>query len=115
MTKDIRKRVLLVDDNRDSVDLMADLLRVDGHEVRTANDAARALSELDGFTPDIAILDLGLPGMDGNELAARIRDACATTRLIALSGFDATKASSVFDQHLLKPVSPKRLRALVGD
>ncbi|MFT3692043.1 MAG: response regulator [Kofleriaceae bacterium] len=108
-------RVLLVDDNQDSLDLMVELLHIDGHEVHAANDGPSALEILKHFTPELAILDLGLPGMDGNELAVQIRALHGTrTRLIALSGFDATKASPAFDAHLLKPVSPKRLRELLS-
>ncbi|HEY0253865.1 MAG TPA: PAS domain S-box protein [Kofleriaceae bacterium] len=109
------KRVLLVDDNEDALQLMADFLRDDGHEVRTAADGASALAELESFTPDIALLDLGLPDMDGNELAIRIRVTRGPKiRLVALTGYTVTSAATCFDQHLLKPIPPRRLLDVIN-
>src|SRR6185369_11159115 len=83
-----RGRILLVDDNRDALEMLGALLRDAGHEVRDACDGPSALARIDAFVPEIALLDIGLPGMDGYELASRLRadPRCASTRLIALTG-----------------------------
>jgi len=112
-------RVLVVDDNVDSVETLAALLKMIGHEVRTANDAAGALAVAASFQPQVGILDIGLPGTDGYELAQQLRKAesGARMRLIALTGWgkDEDKqlaAQAGFDHHLTKPVD---LRALEGE
>jgi len=112
-------RVLVVDDNVDSVETLAALLKMIGHEVRTANDAAGALAVAASFQPQVGILDIGLPGTDGYELAQQLRRAESGTRmrLIALTGWgkDEDKqlaAQAGFDHHLTKPVD---LRALEGE
>lgn len=105
-----RPRVLLVDDNVDAVALLADALNQLGYSVRTAKDGPRALSEATDFDPEIAVLDIGLPVMDGYELARRLRERGATDlRLVALTGYgqehDAHRARDAgFDVHLVKPV-----------
>jgi len=106
-------RVLLVDDNQDAVNVLAEMLALLGHEVRTAADGPAALALLEAFTPDLAVLDIGLPGMDGVALATRIRalPQAAATRLVALSGYlsSAPRTGSVFDAHLMKPVKLQSL------
>jgi signal transduction histidine kinase/DNA-binding response OmpR family regulator len=104
-------RILVVDDNRDALEMLGALLRDAGHEVRDAPDGAAALKVLDGFVPDLALLDIGLPGMDGYELAGRLRadPRCAGTRLVALTGYgrqpDRERAFAAnFDEHLVKPI-----------
>ena len=107
----LKKRVMVVDDNRDAAEMLAEALRIEGHEVSVAHDGPEALSLLDEREFDVSILDLGLPMMDGYELAQRIRQdgRCAATRLIAVTGYgqenDVARARAAgFDLHLVKPV-----------
>jgi signal transduction histidine kinase len=113
-----RRRVLVVDDNRDAAELLAESLRESG-EVRIAHDGPGALAMLSEFTPDVALLDLGLPVMDGFELARRIHAILPAVRLIAVSGYGQDRdrrrsAAAGFVEHLVKPVEFARLRALVA-
>ncbi len=110
------RRVLLVDDQRDSAELMAMLLANHGHEVAVAHDGESALAVALQFWPQVAVLDIGLPGMDGYEVAALLRRTPQTARcrLIALSGHcserDRTKSELAgFEQHLAKPLSIEAL------
>ena len=105
-------RLLIVDDNADARETLADLLQVLGYEVRCAGDAPSAMAVLDDYRPQLALLDIGLPGEDGYSLARRMRadGRMAQAKLVALSGYssdtDRAKGSGGhFDQHLLKPVS----------
>jgi PAS domain S-box-containing protein len=113
------RRILVVDDNDDARTLLADLLVALGHEVRAASDGPEALAVLEDLRPEVAILDIGLPGMDGFELASRIREARGgELQLIALSGYgqpkDRARAEQAgFDAHLVKPVDMNRLLELV--
>jgi PAS domain S-box-containing protein len=106
------RRVLLVDDNVDAAQTTAELLRAHGHEVVVHHDPVSALAALDAIGPDVALLDIGLPVMDGYELGARIRAARGPAcYLVALTGYgqDADKArtrEAGFDHHLVKPVAP---------
>jgi len=109
-------RVLIVDDNRDAADTLALVLDAFGYQVRTAYDAAGGLDALVAFAPDAAILDIGLPGMDGYALAGKVAEASgdARPRLLALTGYgtqqDRERALRAgFDEHLVKPVDPERL------
>lgn len=111
-----RLRVLLVDDNVDAVESLATLLRGVGHHVATAYDAPSALRLLDGQNLDLAVLDIGLPGMDGYELAREIRSRPHLRRivLVALTGYgkpdDRTRAFEAgFDHHLIKPAGVSEL------
>ncbi len=106
-----KKRVLIVDDNADAAELLAEVLQSQGHATRVAYDASTALTLAPEFAPDVALLDLGLPEMDGYELARRIREApwSGGLRLIALTGYgqssDRRRSSEAgFDAHLVKPV-----------
>jgi PAS domain S-box-containing protein len=115
------RKILIVDDNQDACLLLAEVLQQLGHQVRTAEDGRGALAVLEGFRPDVAILDIGLPGMSGYELAARIRSIpeLAGVRLLALTGYgqasDAAKTKEAgFDVHLVKPLEMQRLLALLG-
>jgi signal transduction histidine kinase/DNA-binding response OmpR family regulator len=117
-----RRRVLLVDDNPDVLEGLRALLEVHGHEVETAADPASALRTSQHFTPDIAILDIGLPGMDGYELAAELRQqpSFASTHLVAMTGYGqpADRSRSLaagFAAHLVKPVSASQLYALMNE
>jgi len=116
-----RQRVLVVDDNRDAAESLGMLLEMEHCEVSVAFDGKQALEALDTFKPDIALLDIGMPGMDGYELARRIR---ATPRgsklvLVALTGWgqadDKKRAADAgFDQHLTKPVDPDQLTQVIA-
>ena len=109
-------RVLIVDDNADSAESMAVLLKMDGHAVRTAADGPGALAIAAEFAPQAVILDVGLPQMDGYEVARRLRslDACRSSLVIALTGYgraeDRTCALAAgFDEHIVKPADPEAL------
>jgi signal transduction histidine kinase/ActR/RegA family two-component response regulator len=116
------QRVLVVDDNQDAAELLADLLREVGYDVRVAHDAAAALRLAPEFVPEIAILDIGLPVIDGYELAVRLRqigalDGC---RLLALTGYgqdaDRDRARGAgFARHLVKPVKVAELLSAMQD
>jgi PAS domain S-box-containing protein len=106
-----RRRILLVDDNVDAAEMLADLLGTLGHDVAIAYDGPQALIALESFDADVAVLDVGLPVMDGYELAGRIRSAVLRQRprLVALTGYgrpdDVTRSRAAgFDEHLIKPV-----------
>lgn len=101
-------RVMVVDDNHHQADSLASLLRAWGHEVGAAYDGEAALAALPGFVPDVMIVDLVMPGLDGNELARRIRKKpeLAGVMLIAMTGHFDALACEVFDHHLLKPTPP---------
>ena len=115
------RRVLIVDDSADSAETLAILLRRFGHEVRTAGDGPRALELARQEPPDVALLDIGLPNMDGLELARRMRSDLGLTNayLIALTGYgqdeDRRRSEAAgFDAHLVKPVDLDRLRRLLA-
>jgi signal transduction histidine kinase/CheY-like chemotaxis protein len=115
-----RRRVLIADDNRDSAETLAMLLRVDGHEVAIAHDGSAALATFGGFAPDVVLLDIGMPGANGYEVAQRIRHSGpgAHIKLIAITGWgqesDKERAFAAgFDHHLTKPVDPRQLNALL--
>ncbi|MGC4086125.1 MAG: ATP-binding protein [Vicinamibacterales bacterium] len=113
-------RVLVVDDNADSAALISDFLTLQGHTVRTEYDATNALAAAADFNPHTALLDIGLPGMDGYELARRLRanDRTRNVRLIAVTGWgqdgDRARAKDAgFDAHLTKPADPDRILAVL--
>ena len=115
------QRVLLVDDNVDAVESMEILLQAFGYEVSTAVHPEIALARLEAFAPTAAVIDIGLPGMDGYQLAAEIRRRLAgkPMRLIAFTGYggaeDVARARQAgFDAHLVKPVDIDRLIAVLG-
>ena len=114
-------RVLLVDDNVDAVESMEILLQAFGYEVSTAVHPDLALAQLESFAPAAAVIDIGLPGMDGYQLATEIRRRLAgkPMRLIAFTGYggadDIARAKVAgFDAHLVKPVEIDRLLAALG-
>jgi CheY-like chemotaxis protein len=115
------RQVLIVDDNADAAEMMACLLsEAAGFTVRTAADGASALELVEQFTPDIAVLDIGLPGMDGYELAQRLRSdpRFARMKMVALTGYgteqDRKRAlESGFDAHCIKPVALESLLAII--
>lgn len=116
--------ILLVDDNLDAAEPLAEALGMHGHTVRIAADGPAALALTEEFSPEIALLDIGLPGMDGYELAARLRKQPGLDKLylIAVTGYgqetDRLLAKNAgFDMHFIKPIGfdelEKQLRALV--
>jgi PAS domain S-box-containing protein len=119
---DASQRVLVVDDNRDAADTLSMLLEFMGSkEVKVCNDGPAALAEMESFRPDVVLLDIGMPGMDGNEVARRIRQQpqFAGTRLVALTGWGQDEdrrrtQESGFDHHLTKPVDIAALQALLA-
>lgn len=91
-----------------------------GHEVAVVHDGPAALTAVERFRPDLAVLDVGLPQMDGHELARRLRALVPECRLIALTGYgqEADRARSMeagFDVHLVKPVSLAQLAQIVDN
>jgi PAS domain S-box-containing protein len=116
-----RRRILVVDDNRDAADSLCALVKFWGHECWCAYDGASALPLADLHAPDVVLLDIGLPGMDGYEVAARLREHAALhgTILIALTGYgqpedrERTRRAG-FSHHLLKPVDTDALREMLG-
>ena len=119
--RDAHCRVLVVDDNHDSADSLAMLLRMMGHEVETANDAEEALRAGAAFQPGIAVLDIGLPKMNGYDLAQQIRTEPwgKKTVLIALTGWGQEQhrrrsVESGFDHHLTKPVEFDALQNILA-
>src|SRR5262249_15366303 len=108
-----RRRVLIVDDNVDATQTLAMLLRILGQDVRTAHDGPQALEAARDFHPEIAFLDIGLPGMSGYELARRLRQEAGGQALVlvALTGWgqeeDCRRSRAAgFDEHLTKPADP---------
>jgi PAS domain S-box-containing protein len=103
--------ILVVDDNQDAADLLAEVLRDQGHDVRVAHDGPQALERVGDFQPQVAILDIGLPVMDGYELALALRDRLGPElRLLAVTGYgqerDRSRSHEVgFEKHFVKPVT----------
>ncbi|MGH7818834.1 MAG: response regulator [Candidatus Binatia bacterium] len=113
-------RILVVDDNVDAAESLACLLGLLGHDVRVAHDGPSALAAAAGRSPDVVFLDLGLPGMDGYEVARRLRSEprFASTVLVALTGYgqdeDRRRSEEAgFDHHLVKPVEPQAIESLL--
>ena len=114
-------RLLVVDDNRDAADSLAVLLRLQGHEVRVVHDGPAALEVAPSYRPDAVFLDLGMPGMDGYEVARRLRKTpgLEKTVLAALTGWGQREdrrrtAEAGFDHHLVKPPEPKALEGVLA-
>jgi PAS domain S-box-containing protein len=115
------RRVLVVDDNADAAGSLALLLRLWGHEVRVAHDGLEAVRVAEEFVPEILLLDIGLPGLNGYEVAKRLRHSPRLARavLVALTGYgqeeDRSRSREAgLDQHLVKPVEPDRLQRLLA-
>ncbi len=114
-------RILVVDDNHDAANSLAALLRMRGHEVCIAHDGVRAVEDAATLSPDLILLDIGLPGMNGFEAARRIRERRTDRRfmLVALTGWsqddDRRRSREAgFDAHLVKPVAIEDIEALLG-
>jgi signal transduction histidine kinase len=119
--RDTRTRVLVVDDNLDAADALADFLMEIGIEVQVAADGAAALDIVSKFRPHVVFVDIGLPIMDGYEVARRIRDMPGLDHvaLVAVTGYgqdsDHLRSRSAgFLEHLVKPVHPERITALIA-
>ena len=115
-------RVLVVDDNVDAATAMAAMLELDGHRVETAFDGPSALERAERFEPDVALLDSGMPGMDGRELARRLaaRPWATGLVLVAVTGWGREtdrrrSAEAGFAHHLVKPVDPDEIAALLAN
>jgi len=112
-------RVLVVDDNTDAGDLLAEAIDALGHETRVAYDGPSALALAAQFGPELGFLDIGLPGMDGFELARLLRDADPVIHLIAVTGYGQESdrrrsAAAGFDSHLVKPIAIGELGNLIA-
>ena len=115
------RRVLIVDDNEDAANSLAALLSLQGHDAQVAFSGRQALDRIASFLPDVALLDLGLPGMDGYELAGQLRVApqLRGIRIVALTGYGQmedrhrTRAAG-FDDHLVKPVDLSALESAMA-
>jgi CheY-like chemotaxis protein len=115
------RRILVVDDNIDGAEMLAHSLASMGHSVRVAHNGKTALDAAAAFHPEVALLDIGLPVMDGYELASRLRNmpGGSDIHLVAVTGYGqqkdrtASKAAG-FSEHLVKPVDVRRLRDIVA-
>lgn len=117
-----RFRILVVDDNHDSALSLAMMLSIMGHDTRTAHDGESAVATAEAFLPDVVLLDIGLPKLNGYEVAQRIRGAQwgATMYLIAVTGWgqdeDRQRSTEVgLDLHMVKPVEPAALERLLTE
>ena len=115
------RRILVVDDNPDASETLALLLRQTGHDVRTAKDGADAQREAKDFKPEVVLLDIGLPDVDGFEVARRLRaiESMNRMQLVAISGYgldeDRRRAKEAgFDHYFTKPVSFATIRDFLG-
>ena len=115
-------RILVVDDNRDSADMLGMLLSFSGHETHTAHDGVTAVDAAARLQPDVILLDIGLPGLNGYTVARAVRDSRADRPpiLIALTGWgqdeDRRKSEEAgFDAHVVKPVDEEHLTRIMAD
>jgi two-component system CheB/CheR fusion protein len=119
----VRRRILVVDDNVDAANSLAKYLtRLHGQDVRVAHDGPSALNEAEEFRPEVVVLDIGMPGMDGYEVARQLRSRPETqgASLVAMTGWgqegDLRRSREAgFDRHLVKPVDPEDLLALLAE
>jgi CheY-like chemotaxis protein len=116
-----RRRALIVDDNRDAAESLAALIGLAGHEVRVAHDGPTALTVAEAFRPEVVLLDIGLPGMTGYDVARALRNRPPTAGavLAALTGYgqDEDRRQSReagIDVHLVKPPDPEAIRRLLA-
>jgi CheY-like chemotaxis protein len=117
----VSRRVLVVDDNQDSAETIAMLIELWGHQARIVHNGPAALAEAPGWRPEVVLLDIGLPGIDGYEVARRLRQepAMAGALLIAMTGYGQERdrrmsSEAGFDHHLVKPVDPAVLQKLLA-
>jgi PAS domain S-box-containing protein len=121
VTDALRRRVLVVDDNVDAAESIAMILRLSGYDVRCTYDGPSVLETARGYRPDIVVLDIGLPGMSGYEVAQQLRRQPGFERvpLVAVTGYGQEEdrrrsLEAGFDFHLTKPVDPQALQAFVA-
>jgi two-component system CheB/CheR fusion protein len=115
------RRALVVDDNVDGASVLAEALRTRGHEVHVAHDGRSALQQAIQYTPDVVLLDIGLPDLDGYEVASRMRrePGLLTTKVIAVTGFGREQhpgrsAEAGFAFHMVKPIDLAQLDAVLA-
>ena len=115
-----RRRILIVDDNRDAAEALAELLRDFGHDVSTAFDGRSALDSATTHRPELVLLDISMPEMDGFEVAHRLRQEVGLQDaiLVALSGYGEDRHRRLsreagFDHHVTKPVDARKLEELL--
>ena len=112
------RRILIVEDHAESAESLAVLLRISGHEVDVASDGPAALARCRELQPDLVLLDIGLPGMDGYEVGRRLREMLGPdVRIVALTGYGQEEdrrrsAEAGIDQHVLKPIRPEMIERL---
>ncbi len=116
-----RKRIVLADDNRDSANSLAMLLKLMGHQVQVAFDGLEAIDAVEKYQPDVALLDIGMPGLCGFDVAIKLRQdpTLHGLRLIAITGWGSAEdrrrsRESGFDHHLVKPVDIDALEKLLA-
>ena len=103
-------RVLIADDNEDAADMLAQLVRLRGYEVAVAHDGLEAVSSAATFMPDVALLDIGMPELDGHQVARELRkERGSDVTLVAITGWEdgedgQSSSSAGFDHHLTKPI-----------
>lgn len=114
-------QILIVEDNEDSREALSSLLTFAGHVTRMAHDGPSALAMVSDWSPDVVLLDIGLPGMDGHDLARRLREQThlGDVVLVALTGWGQASdrqrsAAAGIDHHLIKPIDPSALEKLLG-
>jgi CheY-like chemotaxis protein len=118
-TRHVERQVLVVDDNRDAADSLAQLVTLFGHRVAVAYDGPTALISARECEPDVVLCDIGLPGMDGYEVARRMRAEHPPVRMVAISGYAQAEdrrqaAEAGFEAHLAKPPKPDEIQRLLS-
>ena len=115
-------RVLVVDDNADSVAMLTMLLEMKGHVTAMAQSGPEALEKAEAFRPDVVVLDIGLPGMDGYEVAGHLRQQPygRSVTLVALTGWSSDEdrqrtREAGFNHHFIKPVDPDALEKVLAE
>lgn len=110
------RRILVVDDNEDAAEMVGQIMSLEGHLVAVVNGGSEALAAVESFLPDVVFLDIGMPGMNGYEVAAELRrnPALSAARIVALTawGDSASRSRAVacgFDAHLVKPAMIENL------
>lgn len=121
-TRMTMRRILVVDDNHDSAESLALLLNLDGHETRVAHDGVEAMQAAAAFKPDVMLMDLGLPKLNGYQVARKVRELPrgSEVRLVALTGwvedeYRTDSKAAGFDAHFVKPINHAALTRLLAE